>query len=112
MPNEIDEDLDHALGEYRSINANFRTDDVPKYWKDANGKMKTRYYNLSPRKSDPKEVFSDVAVLYLSKDEIEKKIESYQNKIQSAANDHINLINTYESEINLKIEDMRKKYEI
>ena len=55
---------------------------------------------------------SDVAVLYLSKDEIEKKIESYQNKIQSAANDHINLINTYESEINLKIEDIRKKYEI
>tara|TARA_B100001059_G_C17806735_1_gene569638 strand:- start:221 stop:1720 length:1500 start_codon:yes stop_codon:yes gene_type:complete len=110
--NEIDDSIDHALGEYRSINANFRTDDVPKYWKDANGKMKTRYYNLSPRKSDPKEVFSDITVLYLSKDEIEKKIESYQNKIQSAANDHINLINTYESEINLKIEDMRKKYEI
>ena len=43
---------------------------------------------------------------------LKKKIESYQNKIQSAANDHINLINTYESEINLKIEDMRKKYEI
>ncbi len=109
---KIDDSIDHALGEYRAFNANFRTDDAPKYWKDSNGKMKTRYYNLSPRKSDPKEVFSDIAVLYLSKEEIEKKIESYQNKIQSAANDHINLINAYESQINLKIEDMRKKYEI
>ena len=43
---------------------------------------------------------------------IKESKESYQDKIQSAANDHINLINAYESQINLKIEDMRKKYEI
>ena len=62
--------------------------------RDNSGKVKTKYYELSDDKKDPNKVFRDFAVLYLNKDQIEKKIEDYQNKIQEEANEFINNINS------------------
>jgi hypothetical protein len=104
--------LDHTIGEYRSTNGMFRTDAEPKYWKDDNGKVKTKYYELREEKRDPEKVFRDYAVLYLNKDQIEKKIENYQNKIQDESNDFINKLNSYNEEVNKNIEDMRSRYDI
>ena len=61
---------------------------------------------------NPEIVFRDYAVLYLSKDQIEKKIESYQNKIQDEANDFINKLNTYNDEINKKIGSIREDNDV
>ena len=110
--NELSFALDHTIGEYRSFNSMFRTDSEPKYWRDDNGKVKTNYYELSDEKRNPEKVFRDFAILYLNKDQIEKKIEEYQNKIQDESNDFINKLNSYNEEINQKIEEMRSKYDI
>ena len=104
--------LDHTIGEYRTFNGMFRTDSEPKYWKDDNGKVKTKYYELREEKRDPEKVFRDFAVLYLNKDQIEKKIENYQNKIQDESNDFINKLNVYNEEVLKKIEDMRSRYDV
>jgi len=110
--NELSFALDHTIGEYRSFNSMFRTDSEPKYWRDDNGKVKTNYYELSDEKRNPEKVFRDFAILYLNKDQIEKKIEEYQNKIQDESNDFINKLNSYNEEINQKIEEMRSRYDI
>jgi len=104
--------LDHTIGEYRSFNSMFRTDPEPKYWRDEKGNVKTKFYELREEKVDPKIVFRDFAILYLDKDQIEKKIENYQNKIQDESNDYINKLNSYNEEVNKKIEDMRSRYDI
>ena len=104
--------LDHTIGEYRSFNSMFRTDPEPKYWRDENSNIKTKFYELREEKVDPKIVFRDFAVLYLDKDQIEKKIENYQNKIQDESNDFINKLNTFNEEMKKKIEDMRSRYDI
>ena len=104
--------LDHTIGEYRSFNSMFRTDPEPKYWRNENGNIKTKFYELREEKVDPKIVFRDFAILYLDKDQIEKKIENYQNKIQDESNDYINKLNSYNEEVNKKIEDMRSRYDI
>jgi hypothetical protein len=104
--------LDHTIGEYRTFNGMFRTDSEPKYWKDDNGKVKTKYYELREEKRDPEKVFRDYAVLYLNKDQIEKKIENYQNKIQDESNNFINKLNAYNEEVLKKIEDMRSRYDV
>ena len=104
--------LDHTIGEYRTFNGMYRTDSEPKYWKDESGKVKTKYYELREEKRDPSAVFKDFAVLYLDKDQIEKKIENYQNTIQDESNDFINKLNLYNEEINKRIEAIRTKYDI
>lgn len=104
--------LDHTIGEYRAHNSMFRTDPEPNYWRDDNGKVKTKYYELSEEKRNPEKVFRDFAILYLNKNQIEKKIEEYQNKIQDESNDFINKLNTYNEEINKKIEEMRSRYDV
>ena len=109
---QLSDALDHTIGEYRSINSMFRSDAEPEYWKDENGKVKNKYYELSDDKKDPKRVFRDFAILYLDKDQIEKKIEEYQNKIQEESNEFINSINIYSEEVNKKIEEIRNKYAI
>lgn len=109
---QLSDALDHTIGEYRSINSMFRSDAEPEYWKDENGKVKNKYYELSDDKKDPKRVFRDFAILYLDKDQIEKKIEEYQNKIQEESNEFINNINVYSEEVNKKIEEIRNKYAI
>jgi hypothetical protein len=104
--------LDHTIGEYRTFNGMFRTDAEPNYWMDDKGKVKTKYYELREEKRDPEKVFRDFAVLYLNKDQIEKKIEIYQNKIQDDSNDFINKLNSYNDEVFKKIDDMRSRYDI
>ena len=109
---QLDDALDHTIGEYRTTNSMFRTEDAPQYWRDDKGKVKTRYYNLRETKKDPQHVFKDYALLYLNKEEIEKKIEFYQNKIQEEANSFINDINLYNSDINKRVDEMRVKYNV
>ena len=110
---EISEGINHIWEEYRTFNGMYRTDDAtPKYWKDDNGKIILKPYEMSSDKANPEVVFRDYAVLYLSKDQIEKKIETYQNKIQDEANDFINKINIYNEEINKKILDIKEKYDV
>ena len=112
---DISDKINHIWEEYRTFNGMYRTDDTtPKYWKDDNGKI-IIYPNLYKMSSDtinPEIVFRDYAVLYLSKDQIEKKIESYQNKIQDNANDFINKLNTYNDEINKKIGSIREDNDV
>ena len=48
----------------------------------------------------------------INKDQIEKKIEHYQNTIQNESNDFINKLNLYNDEINKRIEAIRTKYDI
>mgnify|MGYP001098287095 FL=1 len=67
---------------------------------------------MSSDKINPEIVFKDYTVLYLNKDQIEKKIESYQNKIQDEANDFINKLNTYNDEINKKIGSIREDNDV
>ena len=109
----ISDKISHIWEEYRSFNAMYRTDDAtPKYWKDDNGKIIIHPYEMSSDKINPEIVFKDYAVLYLNKDQIEKKIESYQNKIQDEANDFINKLNTYNDEINKKIGSIREDNDV
>ena len=67
---------------------------------------------MRPEKLNPENVYRDFVVLYLNKDQIEKKIEEYQNKIQKEANDYINQINSINEEVNKKIEILREKYSV
>ena len=91
----------------------YRTDDsTPKYWKDENDKILRKPYVMNSDKVNPEVVFRDYAVLYLSKDQIEKKIETYQNKIQDEANEFINKLNVYNEEVNKKILDIREKFDV
>ena len=113
LANEIGEKINHIWEEYRSVNSMYRTDDsTPKYWKDENGKILRKPYVMNSDKVNPEVVFRDYAVLYLSKDQIEKKIETYQNKIQDEANEFINKLNVYNEEVNKKILDIREKYNV
>lgn len=107
---KLNEDLDHVIGEYRSVNGMFRTETEPKYWKDSSGKVKTRYYDMRPEKLNPENVYRDFVVLYLNKEEIEKKIEDYQNKIQKEADNYINQINLLNEDVNKKIDSLREKF--
>ena len=107
---KLNEDLDHVIGEYRSVNGIFRTETEPKYWKDSSGKVKTRYYDMRPEKLNPENVYRDFVVLYLNKEEIEKKIEDYQNKIQKEADNYIDQINLLNEDVNKKIESLREKF--
>ena len=113
LANEIGEKINHIWEEYRSFNSMYRTDDsTPKYWKDENGKISRKPYVMNSDKVNPEVVFRDFAVLYLSKDQIEKKIETYQNKIQDEANEFINKLNVYNEEVNKKILDIREKFDV
>ena len=109
---QISEALDHTIGEYRSINSMYRTDEEPNYWKDSDGKTLKEFYKLSEEKLDPNKVFKDFEKLYLNKEEIEKKIEFYQNQIQNESNEYINSINKFNDEVNLTIENVRSKYDV
>jgi len=113
LANDIGERINHIWEEYRSFNNMYRTDDLtPKYWKDENDKITRKPYVMNSDKVNPEVVFRDFAVLYLNKDQIEKKIETYQNKIQEEANDFINKLNIYNEEVNKKILDIREKFDV
>ena len=74
--------------------------------------MRTRYYNLRSEKKDPEKVFPGYATLYLKKDEIDKELQIYQNKITEEANQYLGEVNAYQDEINKVVEDIRSKHEV
>jgi len=109
---QLDDGIDHCIGEYRTKNNRFRKTAAPKYWFDGNGKMKIRYYNLAQEKKDPINVFPGFASLYLKKDQTEQELEKYQNKITEETNQYLSEVNTYQEEANKIIEDIRIKYKV
>ena len=110
---QLDDGIDHCIGEYRAINNKFRKpSSEPKYWFDDNGKMRTRYYDLRPEKKDPEKVFPGYSSLYLKKDEIEQELEKYQNKITEEANQYLAALNTYQDEINKIVEEVIAKNKV
>ena len=104
--------IDHCCGEYRAINNQFRTAALPKYWLDESGKMKNKYYELRPERKDPEQVFPGYNSLYLKKNEIEKNLESYQNKITEESNQYQAEVNSYREEVNKKVDSIISKYEV
>ena len=109
---QLDDGIDHCIGEYRGINNKYRKTAEPKYWFDDNGKMRTRYYDLRSEKKDPEKVFPGYASLYLKKGEIDKELQMYQNKITEEANQYLSEVNTYQDEINKIVDEIRSKHEV
>jgi len=112
---KIDEDSDHIIEEYRSINSNFRDKSIPipKYWKNKEGNIIKKPFNtLSEDKLDPKIVFSDMSQLYLNKNEIEEKNKSYNNSINEESNIFIKELNVYKTEVNKRIEEIRNNFNV
>jgi hypothetical protein len=109
---QIDDGIDHCIGEYRAINNKYRKTAEPKYWFDENGKMRTRYYDLAVEKKDPKITFQGYASLYLEKNEIEQRLEKYQNQITEEANEYLNNLNAYQEVITKDVDNILKEYEV
>ena len=97
--------LTHAVGEYRRVNETYRNTPPPSYFETELGKKLNESHN------DTKLVFAGYSELYLGKDQIEKQMSTYLNKIEDEGDDYINLINNYhENEVNKKIEEIRNRY--
>ncbi len=110
---KIDDDTDHIIEEYRSLNSNFRSSPNPKYWKDKDGNIITKpFKTLTNDKMDPQLVFSDMAQIYLDKNQIEEKTKSLNNKINEEATAYIKEVNAFKEEVNKKISDMRSNYNV
>ena len=90
----------------------YRTAAEPEYWKDEQGKVKTRYYNLSEHKKKPEKVFLDFTSYYMIRDEIEKKRKQYQDLIASDANKYIAQLNEYQQKVSKETTDIREKYNV
>ena len=109
---ELNEGLDHIIGEYRDVNGMFRNKAEPDYWKDDKGKVKTRYYNLSEEKMSAEKVFLDFVDLHLTRDEIGKRRKIYQDNIADNANKYISEINNSQKEVEGEIKNIREKYNV
>ncbi len=59
----------------------YRTTGEPEYWKDEQGKVKTRYYKLSEVKKQPEKVFLDFSSFYINRGEREKRAKSEKEKL-------------------------------
>ena len=95
----------HTVGEYRRVNETYRNTPAPSYFETDLGKK------LNENHNDTKLVFAGYSELYLGKDQIEKQMSAYLNKIQDEGDEYINEVNTYhENEVNKKIEEIRHKY--
>tara|TARA_A100001234_G_scaffold210547_1_gene210387 strand:- start:263 stop:976 length:714 start_codon:yes stop_codon:yes gene_type:complete len=105
--NDLNGALTHTVGEYRRVNETYRNTEPPEYFSSNLGKK------LSENHLDTKLVFAGYSDLYLSKDQIEKQMAVYLNKLEDEGDDYIDKINNYhESEINKKVEDIRSKYNV
>ena len=74
--------------------------------------MIKEFKTLSEDKIDPRLVFSDMAQLYLDKNQIEEKNKSYNNNLNEEAQNFVKELNVYKEETNKKIEEMRSKYDV
>ena len=105
--NDLNGALTHTIGEYRRVNETYRNDSPPEYFSSELGKK------LNERQEDTKIVFAGYSDLYLSKDQIEKQMANYLNKLENEADEYIKEINTYhEQEVNKQIEMIRNKYNV
>ena len=105
--NDLNGALTHTVGEYRRVNETYRNDPPPEYFSSELGKK------LNEKQEDTKIVFAGYSDLYLSKDQIEKQMANYLNKIENEADEYIKEINTYhEQEVNKQIEMIRNKYNV
>ena len=109
---KIDDDTDHIIQEYRSLNSNFRSAPSPKYWKDKEGNMIKEFKTLSDDKMDPKLVFSDMAQLYLDKNQIEEKTKEYNNNINEELTNYVKEVNSYKEEVNKRIDEIRGNFNV
>ncbi len=107
---KINDDIDHIMGEYRSINANYRKPEPPpKYWLDDKGEVKKRRYEMRQEKIDPKLVFPDMAQMYYDKKLIEEETKKYNKDISLEANNYIAQLNEYKETVNKKIHEIKEK---
>ena len=98
--NDLNGALTHTVGEYRRVNETYRNDPAPEYFSSELGKK------LNEKQEDTKIVFAGYSDLYLSKDQIEKQMATYLNKLENEADEYIKEINTYhEQEVNKQIEE-------
>ena len=109
---ELDDGLDNIIGEYRSVNGMYRTTGEPEYWKDEQGKVKTRYYKLSEVKKQPEKVFLDFSSFYINRGEREKRAKFYQDQINNEANKYIAQMNEYLKKVGKEITDIREKFDV
>ena len=97
--------LTHTVGEYRRMNETYRSDPAPEYFSSDLGKK------LNEKHQDTKIVFAGYSDLYLTKDQIEKQMANYLNKLEEESDEYIKEINKYhEDEVNKKIEEIRNRY--
>ena len=108
---QMEDSIDHCMGEYRAYNSDYRKTPEPKYWLDENGEVKTRCYNFPEEKKNPTKVFPVYALLYLDKKQIEEKLEKYQNTITEESNIYLNKLNDLTVELTKIIEEIRSKYD-
>ena len=108
---QIEDSIDHCMGEYRAYNSEYRKAPEPKYWLDENGEVKIRCYNFPEEKKDPVKVYPAYAPLYLAQNQIEQKLEKYQNEITEESNIYLNKLNDLITELNKIIEEIRSKYD-
>ena len=109
---KIDDDTNHIIKEYRSLNGNLRSTPTPKYWKDKNGNIIKEFNTLTEEKMEPKLVFSDMAQIFLDKNQIEEKNKLYSNNLNEEAQNFVKELNSYKEEVNKRIEEMRSKYDV
>ena len=74
--NDLNGALTHTVGEYRRVNETYRNTEPPEYFSSDLGKK------LSENHLDTKLVFAGYSDLYLSKDQIEKQMAVYLNKLE------------------------------
>ncbi len=105
--NDLNGALTHTVGEYRRVNETYRSEPAPEYFTLELGKK------LNEKQEDTKIVFAGYSELYLSKDQIEKEMATYLNKLENEYDEYIKEINTYhEHEVNKQIEQIRNKYNV
>ena len=105
--NDLNGALTHTVGEYRRVNETYRSEPAPEYFTLELGKK------LNEKQEDTKIVFAGYSELYLSKDQIEKEMATYLNKLENESDEYIKEINTYhEHEVNKQIEQIRNKYNV
>jgi len=114
LAKKIDEDTDHIIEEYRSLNSDHRPPKTtPKYWKDKDNKIiKMPFKTLAEDKMDPKLVFSSLALLHLDKNQIEEKNKLYNNDINEETSKYFKEVNFFKEEVNKKIMEIRDKYNV
>ena len=109
---KISDDTEHIIKEYISINSMFRTEPAPKYWMTSDNKVKDKHYTMEAEKYDPKQVFSDLAQLYLDNNEISQENKKLNEHIVDESNKYQSELNNYQIEVNKEIEKIRDEFKV